>query len=669
MPYTLRKVPGKHLWWVVDPSGRHLSKEGLPRERAEAQRRAVYASEHQREMEGGTTLFKWKEISKDKETTYEKRHPQYWDPTDPIKTIRELEKDQQGMREMSHALSETRKTGCDKLLDRLGALGARVIADDLYEHEGEIARRHDIPMYSSYKPNDEGHLNAQNYIASGILQDTSPTINAAKSCKFISETPEGVEKFAKAVKRDGYGTIDMDAWNRLLDAKKGKQPPPTAPAPAPAPARTRALFPETYEKINPVTGEPIRSAFFSPAASLPQARTTGPLQTASFEGSEPRVGIDEALDATDMTAEARKALQKWQIVGPRGLPAPAPAAPAASSRSPSPPPARATTPPPARAPSPPPRAPSPPAPVLRKKTKEEVQAEQKAEKEARDREEKEALDKAAAESQAEAESLIAEGDARAKVLAQEGIDQMENNMEKLKKKKESIKNALVALNEEIIEKNMFLEQDNDKTNEEQKALLNNINKVFDIFLEVYKDKLETFAAKRVQSFERKAGTPVSSLNDAKVKARLIWEGKQGKSDMDVDLTNELRNNILDEGRFLFKKDKAFPRNRTEVEELFLASESHHEERNKLVKRTTGYNMRIEELKRQEDALTRAIRSVDAQVKNTAVEQLKLRLKYNLKPTPKPKTADDAIGVKGEGRRHKHRRHGGCESCGGNDRYD
>jgi hypothetical protein len=45
MPYRIRKAPLKNLYWVVAQDGRHMSKEPIPKERAEAQRRALYASE------------------------------------------------------------------------------------------------------------------------------------------------------------------------------------------------------------------------------------------------------------------------------------------------------------------------------------------------------------------------------------------------------------------------------------------------------------------------------------------------------------------------------------------------------------------------------------------------------------------------------------------------
>ncbi len=45
MPYKLRKAPKRDLYWVVGEDGNHMSKDPIPKERAEAQMRALYASE------------------------------------------------------------------------------------------------------------------------------------------------------------------------------------------------------------------------------------------------------------------------------------------------------------------------------------------------------------------------------------------------------------------------------------------------------------------------------------------------------------------------------------------------------------------------------------------------------------------------------------------------
>jgi hypothetical protein len=45
MPYALRKAPGKNKYWVVDGRNKKYSKDPLSKEKADAQRRALYASE------------------------------------------------------------------------------------------------------------------------------------------------------------------------------------------------------------------------------------------------------------------------------------------------------------------------------------------------------------------------------------------------------------------------------------------------------------------------------------------------------------------------------------------------------------------------------------------------------------------------------------------------
>lgn len=46
MPYSLRKAPKKELYWVVGINGKKHSILPMPKARAEAQRRALYAAEN-----------------------------------------------------------------------------------------------------------------------------------------------------------------------------------------------------------------------------------------------------------------------------------------------------------------------------------------------------------------------------------------------------------------------------------------------------------------------------------------------------------------------------------------------------------------------------------------------------------------------------------------------
>ena len=52
MPYKLRKAPKRDLYWVVGEDGSKKSKDPIPRKRAEAQMRALYASENQMKGSG-----------------------------------------------------------------------------------------------------------------------------------------------------------------------------------------------------------------------------------------------------------------------------------------------------------------------------------------------------------------------------------------------------------------------------------------------------------------------------------------------------------------------------------------------------------------------------------------------------------------------------------------
>lgn len=51
-PFKLRKVPKKDLYWVIDATGKHYSKEGLPKEKAKQQQKALYAAEARGDFEG-----------------------------------------------------------------------------------------------------------------------------------------------------------------------------------------------------------------------------------------------------------------------------------------------------------------------------------------------------------------------------------------------------------------------------------------------------------------------------------------------------------------------------------------------------------------------------------------------------------------------------------------
>ena len=47
-PYHIRKAPKRDLYWVIGPDDKHYSKDPIPKQRAESQRRALYLSETKR---------------------------------------------------------------------------------------------------------------------------------------------------------------------------------------------------------------------------------------------------------------------------------------------------------------------------------------------------------------------------------------------------------------------------------------------------------------------------------------------------------------------------------------------------------------------------------------------------------------------------------------------
>ena len=64
MPYKLRKAPKRDLYWVIAQDGKHMSKDPIPKERAEAQRKALYASERRQEEAKIPTAREEKQIEK-----------------------------------------------------------------------------------------------------------------------------------------------------------------------------------------------------------------------------------------------------------------------------------------------------------------------------------------------------------------------------------------------------------------------------------------------------------------------------------------------------------------------------------------------------------------------------------------------------------------------------
>jgi hypothetical protein len=72
MPYKLRKAPKRDLYWVVGENGVKHSKDPIPRERAEAQMRALYSAMRK---EGGVSIPKKEFIKEHKKLLNIFKHP------------------------------------------------------------------------------------------------------------------------------------------------------------------------------------------------------------------------------------------------------------------------------------------------------------------------------------------------------------------------------------------------------------------------------------------------------------------------------------------------------------------------------------------------------------------------------------------------------------------
>ena len=52
MPYKLRKAPNRDLYWVIAQDGSKMSKDPIPKSRAEKQIKALYISEYGKKKKG-----------------------------------------------------------------------------------------------------------------------------------------------------------------------------------------------------------------------------------------------------------------------------------------------------------------------------------------------------------------------------------------------------------------------------------------------------------------------------------------------------------------------------------------------------------------------------------------------------------------------------------------
>ena len=643
MPYTLRKVPGKHLWWVVDPSGRHLSKEGLPRERAEAQRRAVYASEQRRVLEGGFNVH-----SEDAKKVLQELN------TNTKSDIEWLEYYQKLLRASAHTLDKETPS----LRNELTSYGARVLADDLFSQVTPLAKRLNIPLNPRYDT-EEGrkrHELARDIIASAILvgkrdKDDKSTIVPRLRDQVVTE--------GLVTPRDNNIEFDRAA---IYPFENAVAPPAVVPG---------AVYP-------PPAGLQV-------SASLPKGKKPG--ATAGFTTGEEYGITDEALEAMDVAEATRRSLktpvpapapapEPWMTKGPKQPPRGKPLFVDSDEEPPvsrlertgsfdsavsdipdsTAGPGRATPPPPPPPPSSPPPAPAPydvisptsrqpvtmkpvtlppidyslvapsaapapaPAPApAKQKTKAEKAAEKKAEKAKKEKEEAEAMKEQAM---------------RAVQERKERIETIETSIGFMKMKARSAM-MMVSESKPVLAK---YEEDKAESNRNAADIIKRLEADYG-----HKKMAELILSAQATWKKEKPGQPEKTIAEAKAHIQRLRNGEEGESkafaindsikESSIREARKAGDPIIDELEAQDKKARKLLANEASME---------------------GVAMRMIQSKAEADRLIEMVREATQEVAKLKKEQDEA-------------TAALAIGVKeGKGR---HLKGGGCESCGGNDRFD
>jgi len=187
----------------------------------------------------------------------------------------------------------------------------------------------------------------------------------------------------------------------------------------------------------------------------------------------------------------------------------------------------------------------------------------------------------------------------------------------------------------------------DSMREENEKLDRKDNELNDYFLRKYKGQLRELV---VAEYKRKHPGDTQQVAEKAVKD--VMSGKRGL-EQQQSLLKWTRNMAVKLGR-----ESTDPEIKAKVAEVDkyekaldkLSKDLEKQEEIFLGMRTAEFNYK--------DALTKL------KDERKEIDELEAEIaKYE------KKISETATGVKGEGRRHKHRRHGGCESCGGNDRFD
>jgi hypothetical protein len=275
------------------------------------------------------------------------------------------------------------------------------------------------------------------------------------------------------------------------------------------------------------------------------------------------------------------------------------------------------------------------------------------------------LDEATKIRDAEAEILIAKGTKEAIALKQQLIDDLQNTIEINKKKREVLKGNLPRWREDLANGQSELLTKRAEAEEAQNEARKFGDEFVNTMIGIFPDRIYEYVGKIIQQ-EYRGRTKIRLPMDEAIKqAKALWKGERG-----ADGINSFKREAIPEMRRIAKeksfKDSSIGPEVAIIEEKADDARKDLDQKLKEITKIQDNNSINETRIRNGEYVDNVLKNI---IEDTAKKQIALRLEYKLKPTPKPKTAEDAIGIRGEGRRHKHRRHGGCESCGGNDRYD
>ena len=224
MPYKLRKAPKRDLYWVVGPDGKHHSKDPLPKARAEAQMRALYAAERREDEARVPTAREEKAIDRKTEGGgKDDRAKATLNPLAAALAAKETEKDQATIDKLNE---------WGKELAKLEGTDVSKIPPKLLNELRDILLRSD-----KFNRPDAQHI--IDLYLSGNARTAQDTIARRFDASHARQIVEKVERSGEEKKASGRGMMSGGA---VLQRSRSRRhlPRQNRPRGAPSPPRTWA---------------------------------------------------------------------------------------------------------------------------------------------------------------------------------------------------------------------------------------------------------------------------------------------------------------------------------------------------------------------------------------------------------------------------------------------